>query len=150
MILTIFLSAAVLLLIAAREREPRLRLPELPGLVSGIGDSAVWARGDRSNRVLLTLWSSDDAVSRLSNIYYSALARRTDGVVHIGVNFDESPAMYREVLRLDRPDSSSVQYRVDGSRAQDLRLQFGPGFNTFLIDSAGRVLARNPRELSGE
>ncbi|MDE6307019.1 MAG: thioredoxin family protein [Muribaculaceae bacterium] len=147
-VFTIFLAVAVLLLISAHEG-PLLRNTDTysaPKLFFGDGDSAISLDDMRGKYVLLTFWSSGDAKSRLSNIMYSSLASRNTGLEHIGVNFDSSPSMFKEILKRDNLAGSPLQVRVDGISADRLISRYGlkNGFQSFLVDPAGKVVARNP------
>lgn len=145
-ILTLFLSAAVVILISAYDRpvpddifiRGRFEIP--------LGDSIVPMSDAGGRNMLVTFWSSGDAVSRLSNIYYSAIARRSPDIVHVGVNFDESAEMFREILRRDDLGDEPLQYHVTGRDAADMIRKYGlaRGFQTYMLSPAGNVVARNP------
>lgn len=75
--------------------------------------------------VALTLWSSDNAASRAANAFMAAEARRNPRLTHIGVNVDESPAMFHEILRRDRLDGDSLQLHVPADEAARLLSGFG-------------------------
>lgn len=147
-VFTIFLAVTVLLLISAHEN-PRLRNPAayiMPTLIYGDGDSIVSLADMRGKYVLLTFWSSDDAASRLSNITYSSLASKYPELEHIGVNFDSSPSMYREILKRDNLSGTSRQVRVEGASADKLINRYGlrNRFQSFLVSPEGNIISRNP------
>lgn len=145
-ILTLFLSAAVVILISAYDRpatgdiftQGRFEIPR--------GDSIVPLSDAGGRNMLVTFWSSGDAVSRLSNIYYSAIARKDPRIVHVGVNFDESDEMFREILRRDHLGDEPMQYHVGGKDAADMIRRYGltRGFQTYMLSPDGNVVARNP------
>lgn len=146
-IFTIFLSIAVLILLSAYERKPTDTLFVPNDVVIGRGDSCVFDISEVSGRnVLLTFWSSDNASSRLSNMYYAALARKYDDMVHVGVNFDSSRQMFEEILRRDNLDGDSLQFHVSGNDAARLINSYGlkHGFQSYMFDPSGRIIARNP------
>lgn len=147
-IFSIFLVIAVLLLISAHET-PILRSTATytaPGFTIGDGDSAISLSDMRGKYVLLTFWSSDDAKSRLANIEHSSIAGRYPSVEHIGINFDSSGSMFKEILKRDNLSESPLQLHVDGMAASKLINSYGlkNGYQSYLLDPAGNVLARNP------
>jgi peroxiredoxin len=99
----------------------------------------------RGKWVLLTLWSSADAVARLDNMRYSRIARNNDKLVQVAVNFDRSRALFDEVVSADSLDLSSQYYCERQDRKQfDQKWGTAEQFNTYLIDSRGVVVAVNP------
>lgn len=146
-ILTIFLSVAVLLLISAYERKPTETLFTVDNMAISQGDSCLLEMSEmKGKNVLLTFWSSDDATSRLSNMYYSSLARKHEDMVHVGVNFDSSPQLFREILRRDNLAGDSLQFHVSGDDAAKMINRYGlqHGFQSYMLDPSGKVIARNP------
>ena len=146
-ILTIFLSAAVLILISAYDRKPTETLFVPQHVAIERGDSCLFDVSSMNGRnVLITFWSSDDAKSRLSNMYYAALANKHDNMVHVGVNFDSSPELFREILRRDKLSGDSLQFHLSGDDAAKMINRYGlrNGYQSYMFDPAGNVIARNP------
>lgn len=108
------------------------------------------ALGDlRGRYALITFWESSDAASRSACSTYSAVIANTPGlsdqVTFIGINFDNSRALFEEIVSIDGLDQS-MQYRVDGDAADQIVYQYGltNGMGSILIDPKGRVVTYNP------
>ncbi|MDE6490763.1 MAG: hypothetical protein K2L49_06350 [Muribaculaceae bacterium] len=145
-ILTLFLSAAVVILISAYDR-PHSDVRFSSGQFEiAQGDSIIPLSDTAGRNLLVTFWSSGDAVSRLSNIYYAAIARQNPALVHVGVNFDTSDDMFYEILRRDNLTGDPMQYHVAGQNAADMIRRYGlsRGFQTYMVSPDGNVVARNP------
>jgi len=147
-IFTIFLMVAVLLLISSHETSllKNADTYTAPKFTIGAGDSAVSLDDMRGKYVLLTFWSSDDARSRLANIEYSAIAGRHASLEHVGVNFDSSQSMFKEILKRDNLTGAQLQLHVDKESAARLINSYGlkNGYQSYLVSPDGNVLARNP------
>lgn len=99
----------------------------------------------RGKFVVLNMWTSADAITRIENIELNRIARGNDKIVHMAVNFDCSKALFKEVMSLDSLDVAS-QYFCE--------LQDRPAFEkkwgsidkpcTFLINGKGVIVAVNP------
>lgn len=113
----------------------------------GNDSSVVTLSQFRGKCVLLSFWSSADAVARLENMRYSKLAQSNDKLEMLAVNFDRSRALYNEVVLADSLDTSSQFYCEQQDRKQfDQRWGTAEQFNTYLIDPRGVVVAVNPSE----
>lgn len=113
----------------------------------GNDSSVVTLSQFRGTCVLLSFWSSADAVARLDNMRYSKLAQSNDKLELLAVNFDRSRALFDEVVLSDSLDTSSQYYCELQDRKQfDQRWGTAEQFNTYLIDSRGVVVAVNPSE----
>lgn len=103
----------------------------------------------RGRYALITFWESSDAASRSACSAYSAVIANTPGlsdqIAFIGINFDDSRAIFEEIVRIDGLDQST-QYRVEGDAADQLVDQYGltDGMGSILIDPQGRVITYNP------
>ena len=102
----------------------------------------------RGENILLTFWSSADAVSRLENMRYDRLARH-DGVAytHVSVNMDRNQSVFNTIVALDELDRSaqfSTSVDVQGDIIMSWRLE--NGYHTFLIDAQGKIQAIDPDE----
>lgn len=102
----------------------------------------------RGRYLLLTFWSSDDAVSRIRCNEYESFIRNNhdNGQLYVmSVNFDRSRKLFDEIVRKDGLNAKS-QFHVQGDKAvkiiDDYRLQ--NGYKAFLVDPEGRVVATNP------
>lgn len=134
-IFSIFVSAIVLVLVSSHSGAfnadnlsvpRRVTVPEIIRHDTGTLHTASFMRPD--GQLSLTLWSSDDAASRAANAELAAKARRDPSLTHIGVNVDESPAMFHEILRRDKLDGDSLQLHVSGDEAS--RLLSSVGYTT--------------------
>ena len=101
----------------------------------------------RGDYVLLNFWSSDDAISRRdANIYSAWMERHPDASLKlVSVNFDDSVALFHEIVRRDGLDSTS-QFHADAEEASDIRRDYGlnGGYGSVLINPEGRIVAHNP------
>ena len=98
--------------------------------------------------VLLSFWSSTDAISRVACNEYSAFAKNAEyeeRFCFLSVNFDRNERLFREIVRRDNLNSKT-QFNVQGDDAKKIKETFHleDGYNTLLIDPAGRVVATNP------
>ena len=99
----------------------------------------------RGQYVLLTLWSSADALSRLDNIRHDRYASQPAGLVTLSVNFDRSEALFGELVAADSLDASTQYYCQAQDRAVFAQ-QWGTArqYNSYLIGPSGTVIAVNP------
>lgn len=101
----------------------------------------------RGSYVLLNFWKSTDAPSRESANDYTAWLRRhpEKNIKYISVNLDESPELFREIVKLDSL-IPSTQYHVDGRDARAVSDSYGlnNGLGSLLIGPDGRIIAHNP------
>lgn len=112
-------------------------------------DSTLSVAAMRGKYVLLTFWASSDAPSRIACNNYTDFVKSIGDegkhFSHFAVNFDRSERLFRELVRKDGLDSKA-QFYAQGEKAdrviKDYHLE--KGFQTFLIDPQGRVIARNP------
>ncbi len=110
-------------------------------------DSVVALDDVRGKYLLLTFWASSDADSRIRCNQYDSFAQQSDNerFCFLSVNFDRSERLFREIVRRDNLNSKT-QFYVQGDKAAQLRSAYhlGDGFQSFLIDPQGRVVAHNP------
>lgn len=127
-IFSIFLAAVVLVLLSSHSdaypARPQVR-PVVPLTIEHDGGVLRLADVGAGQRVAVTLWSSDDAASRAANAFMAMKARSDAGLTHVGVNVDESPEMFREILRRDRLTDDSLQLHLSGAEASRLRASMG-------------------------
>lgn len=125
-----------------------------PALSVGRADSMITLDRMRGRYVLLNFWSSTDAASRQAVNEYRAWKRRNPdvGLELVGVNFDESEKLFREIVRLDSLCPAD-QYHVAGDTARAIVDNYGldNGYGSVLISPEGRIIAINPSdtELAG-
>ena len=118
-----------------------------PALSVNTSDGPLNLDSLRGHYVLLNFWKSTDAPSRRTANDYTAWLRRhknTD-INLVSVNFDDSEALYREIMRRDSliPET---QYHVAGDNARAIYDGYGldKGLGTMLISPQGKILAHNP------
>ena len=113
----------------------------------GNDDKVVTLNQFRGKYVLLSFWSSADAVARLDNMRYSRLASANDKLVLVALNFDRSRALFDEVVYSDSLDLSS-QYYCDMQDRKPFEQKWGTAqqYNTYLLDTRGVVIAVNPSD----
>ena len=99
----------------------------------------------RGKFVVLNMWTSADAVTRLENIELNKIARNNPQIVHMGVNFDRSKALFREVVSLDSLAVSS-QFFCEIQDRHSFEKRWGSIDKpcTFLINGKGVIVAVNP------
>ena len=99
----------------------------------------------RGKFVVLNMWTSADAVTRLENIELNKIARNNPQSVHMGVNFDRSKALFREVVSLDSLAVSS-QFFCEIQDRPSFEKRWGSIDKpcTFLINGKGVIVAVNP------
>jgi hypothetical protein len=96
--------------------------------------------------VLLTFWSSADAESRISNLTYDKIAKTYKGSLeYVAVNYDHSPRVYGEIKKIDDLRQSS-QFRDNKGSSSSIYTDYrlAQGFNSYLIDRNGTIIAINP------
>lgn len=122
---------------------------EAPALSLSRGDSAVSLEDLRGHYVLLNFWSSTDALSRRNANLYTAWKRHNPGtnLELLGVNFDKSPALFREIARRDSliPET---QFHVAGDTARAVSDIYGlrGGYGSLLIGPDGDIVLHNPTD----
>ena len=99
----------------------------------------------RGKFVVLNMWTSADAVTRLETIELNKIARNNPQIVHMGVNFDRSKALFREVVSLDSLAVSS-QFFCEIQDRPSFEKRWGSIDKpcTFLINGKGVIVAVNP------
>lgn len=128
-IISIFLGALVLLLISSHDTfaSRRHNVPAVPPREIEHTTGVFRADSVASGRVSLTLWSSDDAASRLENMKQASLARHDPDLTHIGVNLDDTPELFKDFLRRDNLDDDPNQYLATDEVAHALASTYGYG-----------------------
>lgn len=117
-----------------------------PNFTIGNNDEVVTLNQFRGKYVLLNIWSSADAESRLENMRLNKMVAGSDKVVQMAVNFDRSRALFSEVITADSLDISGQFYCEVQDRAQ-FHKKWGTddqSYCTFLINDKGVVVAVNP------
>ncbi len=101
----------------------------------------------RGDYVLLNFWNSTDAVSRRdANLYTAWIRQHPEADLKlIGVNFDTSEGLYREIVRRDSLEASQ-QHHASGDIARAIinNYSLGDGYGSVLVNPAGRIVAHNP------
>ncbi len=106
--------------------------------------------------VLLSFWSAADPMSRMRNMTNDLMVRRVDSRLgrsskdtlnFISVNFDSSRKLVEEIAARDSLNLNDILLAA-GPDARRIRNDYhlGEGYRSYLIDPAGRVIARNPSE----
>ena len=104
--------------------------------------------GLKGKYVLLSFWSSTDALSRVACNEYTAFERESNAEEQfclLSVNFDQNSGLFHEIVRRDNLNTKS-QFNVQGDEARKIKEQFHleDGYNSLLIDPTGRVISTNP------
>lgn len=104
----------------------------------------------RGEYVLLSLWSSYDATSRLRcndyNAYVKSLVLKGEkSINYLSVNLDDNERLFQEVVRLDNLNSDLQYFAGESEKSLiDKFYNLNSGFNTYLINQAGKIVAINP------
>lgn len=80
---------------------------------------------DPQQHLSITLWSSEDAESRLENIRRASLARNNPDLTHIGVNLTDSEDIFNAYLLRDNLAGDSLQLHASGAAANNLMNTYG-------------------------
>ncbi|MDE5942272.1 MAG: peroxiredoxin family protein [Muribaculaceae bacterium] len=123
-----------------------------PGLVLSNSDSVVSLESLKGKWVILSFWSSSDAVSRLAR---NEVKRFTDTLPEetmaerieiVSVNFDRSEQLMNEIIRLDNLDGAAQFHISDPEEESELRKSFrmAGGLRTFIINPEGVLVAADP------
>lgn len=150
----LFVIALLVVLVAGTSAYNEERFDTVPGDTAPLFEVSDNGRsislGElRGRYALITFWDSTDAASRVACSQYSTVIANTPGldtqIAFVGINFDDSRALFEEIVRTDGLDQSS-QYRVDDDTADALRARYGldAGMGSVLIDPEGRVVTFNP------
>lgn len=103
--------------------------------------------GLKGKYVLVSFWASSNAQSRILASEYDAFARNVneERFCFLSVNFDRSERLFREIVRRDNLSAES-QFFVSGNDADSIRdtYHLSGGFQSFLIDPQGKIVATNP------
>lgn len=120
-----------------------------PELADTRADSIVQADLRAGDYVIVNFWNSSDAESRRAANVYRAWKRRVPAakLKIVGVNFDSSDALFREIVRLDSLEPAR-QVHVDGPTADAIRRDYGlrGGYGAVLIGPDGHIVATNPSD----
>ena len=120
-----------------------------PSFVLPKVDSTVVLDNLKGEYTLINFWNSTDAVSRREANRYRARKRRypQSPLVVIGVNFDESEALFHEIVRLDSLEPAK-QFHAAGDTARAIIKIYGlgRGYGAVLVNPDGKVSAYNPSD----
>lgn len=103
-------------------------------------DSEISLQQYRGKAVILTLWSSADAESRLANQRDQAEAKRR-GIAHLSVNLDRSEKLCRQISSIDNvrsvfcPDRDREQI----AKQWGIDLNESTGLSSWLIGADGTI-----------
>ena len=118
-----------------------------PNFTIGNDEDVVSLNQFRGKYVLLSIWSSADAPSRLENMKFNKLAQNNDKLVQLSVNLDRSRALFGEIVTADSLDTSSQYFcEIQDRKAFKQKWGIADSYCTFLINTKGVVIAVNPSE----
>lgn len=126
-IISIFLAAAVFVLIvshttsATQTQLPVSQMP--PEVAHTLG--VLKLHELEKQRVTMTLWSSDDAASRMENIELARAAEADPNYTHIGVNIADPEALYEGYLLRDGLSDDPYQLLATAETAEQLFSTYG-------------------------
>ena len=97
--------------------------------------------------VLLSLWASYDAHSRMQNASLSNVLRsasRNENVEMVSVSFDEYQSIFKETVRKDQIVTPTCFVETKGeSSGLFKKYRLGRGFTNYLLDENGVIIAKN-------
>ena len=109
--------------------------------------SAINADELKGKYVLITFWNSSDAASREACNRYNAWfnAHRPADARFVGINFDDSPEMFREIVRRDSLTGTD-QYHDSRPEAEAIYRTYHleKGYGSLLVSPQGRIVSHNP------
>lgn len=99
----------------------------------------------RGQKVLINLWAAYDADSHMKNVLLSnKLKKENQGLKLISISFDQSKSVFEKTLLVDGISSKFQYVDVKGSESEIYRrCQLEKGFNNYLIDEGGVIIAKN-------
>lgn len=120
---------------------------QAPNFEVANAEGALQLQQHRGKWVVVTFWSSADADSRIANMMHDRAASSNTQLEHVSLNFDESEALWTEIIRLDGVKANSQFYARNEAGAKIATAwKQSEGFTSVLIDPQGAVMALNPSE----
>lgn len=120
---------------------------EMPSIADEQINNALKQCESDGKYVLLSFWSSSDALSRQNvNDYTSWLKANGNSKIDLlSVNFDKSERLFQEIVRRDGLNSE-MQFNVSGNQAYKIKDEFhlDKGYGSILLDPSGKIIAHNP------
>lgn len=120
---------------------------ELPAIANEQINNVLKECENNGKYVLLSFWSTSDALSRQSvNDYTSWLKTNGNSKIDLlSVNFDKSERLFQEIVKRDGLDSE-MQFNVSGNQAYKIKDEFhlNKGYGSILLDPTGKIIAHNP------
>ncbi|GHT34124.1 hypothetical protein AGMMS49574_21040 [Bacteroidia bacterium] len=146
----VLVGAAVLLNMSAASKDVRsegLSPGDLAPRIESLGNERNFNFQNHSNRyTLLNFWAAYDAESRVRNIRLVNEVERlgVDRIAMCSISMDESHSIFSETVRIDNL-SQTTQFHAEAGKSSKLYRQYNlkKGFNNFLIDEAGVIVAKN-------
>lgn len=118
-----------------------------PALSATAAEKSISSKSMLGQFAIYVFWSSSDAESRVKANAYDdwAKANPGSGLMSVGVNFDDEPALFEEIARRDNLDLQS-QINVQGDEARKIKKDFrlDAGYGAILVGPDGRIVAVNP------
>lgn len=128
-IISVFLAAVVILLISSHETfASRQRyVPGTPPREIQHASGTFRPSDLGTKNISLTLWSSNDAASRIQNMQQATKAAKDPNLTHVGINLEDSPEMFRDFLHRDNLSNNPTQFLVTDEVAHSLASTYGYG-----------------------
>lgn len=122
-----------------------------PAITLCKSDSTLSLADLKGRYVLLTFWASSDAESRVTAGNYNSFAEKAEEEQFclVSVNMDCNETLYNEIVRRDNLNAKS-QFQVKGEDVSTVKEKYHleNGFNSYLIDPTGQIIATNPSEMT--
>lgn len=126
-------------------------IPDIKNL-ENISGNTISLSDLKGQKVLVNFWATYDASSRKNNILLSKLTGLADSPIKmVSVSFDKSKPVFEQTVANDEIDVNCQYYaQTNANQALVELYQLDGGFNNYLIDEEGVVLAVNlsPEKLS--
>ena len=98
----------------------------------------------RGKYVLLSLWASYDADSRMKNVTLNHVVGKTDNVEMVSVSFDDYKSIFNETIKKDRITTSNCFVELSGNRSDIYKTyRLHKGFKNYLLDENGVIIAKD-------
>lgn len=99
----------------------------------------------KGKKVVVNFWATYHAQSRANNVQlYNYLQNSGSDVEFVSVAFDQNRNVVERTLVLDRLESISQFYEINGIGSETYRvLKLNEGFRNYLIDENGVIIAMN-------
>jgi len=99
----------------------------------------------KGQKVLISFWAAYDADSHMKNVLLrNKLEKENQDVKMISVSFDQSRSVFEKTLLVDGISNEQQFFDTKGVNSEIYKkCQLSKGFNNYLIDENGVIVAKN-------